>query len=197
MRKVHVITHKEAVEEAKLTNCDTVILDVFLATSTIVFLLNKGYEHIYAVENREKALQTAAGIVSPYILLGEENGEAIEGFGYPDPTHIVEARSPQTAIICSTNGTKAINKAKAARRLLMGSLINGHAVADYLHKLEGEATILIICSGNNGRMSMEDFIGAGQIVHHLSGKGDYSLSDASIVATCSTDNTLPVKETFP
>ncbi|SDM40243.1 2-phosphosulfolactate phosphatase [Psychrobacillus sp. OK028] len=182
MRKVHVITQKEAVDVQKIEGCTVVVLDVFLATSTITFLIDKNYCPVYAVENSVSGLLLSKEIDEPYILLGESKGDAIEGFQYPDPSLVVHSETKKSAIICSTNGTRAIKKAENAKKLIISSLINGHKVADFLHEQEDDSSIVIICSGNDNRFSMEDFIGAGHVIYHLMNKGDYLLSDSSKLA---------------
>ncbi len=182
MRKIHVITQKESVNENQLNDCIAVVIDVFLATSTIAFLLNKNYHPIYAVMDQDSALAVAAIQKGPYLLLGETKGKSIQGFEYPDPSRIVPCQNQQAAIICSTNGTKAIQKAKNAKRLYISSLVNGHAIAEKLHAQTDDSSILLICSGNDNRFSLEDFVGAGQIIDYLMSKGDYVLSDSSKLA---------------
>ena len=182
MRKVHVITQKEMVDPNKLIDCTAVVIDVFLATSTIAFLMKNNYEPIYAMEDVESAKVFAAHQTETYILLGEVKGESVEGFLYPDPTLIELSQQRKSAIICSTNGTRAIEKSKGAKALYVSSIVNGHLIAQHLHEQDDGSSIVLICSGNDNRFSMEDFVGAGQIVEHLMEKGNYLLSDASKVA---------------
>lgn len=182
MRKVHVITQKEAVAEEKLTACTAIVIDVFLATSTIAFLLENNFEPIYAVEDSECAIELSKKQSEPHILLGEKKGESLPGFGYPDPGLIRQSDEKKGAIICSTNGTIAIEKASKSKTLFISSLVNGHLIAEQIHLQQDNSSIVLICSGNDNRFSMEDFIGAGQIVEHLMIKGDYDLSDSSKLA---------------
>lgn len=182
MRRIHVVTQKEAINEEKLKGCTAVVMDVFLATSTIIFLLQKNYQPVYAVTDSQSALELKGKLEGPTLLLGEEKGEPISGFHYPDPTQIEGAVEAKNAIICSTNGTKAITKAKKAKSIFISSLLNGHLVAEKIHEQRKDSSIVLICSGNNNRFSIEDFVGAGQIVHHLMNKGDYALSDSAKLA---------------
>ena len=182
MRKVHVITQKEMVDPIQLKDCTAVVIDVFLATSTIAFLINHNYEPVYAMEDVESARNFALRQTGSYLLLGEAKGEAIDGFLYPDPTLLQSTERQMPAIICSTNGTRAIESSKTARALYISSLVNGHIVAKHLHEQDNDSSIVLICSGNDNRFSMEDFVGAGQIIEHLMEKGNYSLSDSSKVA---------------
>jgi len=190
MRRIHVITQKEAVKEEKLIGCSAVVIDVFLATSTIAFLLEHNYGPIYAVKDSESALSLAAEQKGDYLLLGETKGELIEGFQYPDPCMIEPCSTHEAAIICSTNGTRAIEKAAKAKTLFISSLVNGHVIADQLHTQQDDSSIVLICSGNDDRFSMEDFVGAGQIIEHLTAKGDYVLSDAAKLAKSSYQASL-------
>lgn len=182
MRKIQVITQKEMVDQSRLKDCTAVVIDVFLATSTIAFLLENNYEPIYAMEDVESAHTLAANQTASYLLLGEAKGEAVKGFLYPDPTLLEYSEDRKSAIICSTNGTRAIEKAKGAKTLYISSILNGHLVAESIHEQDDGSSILLICSGNDNRFSLEDFVGAGQIVDQLMRKGNYVLSDASKVA---------------
>lgn len=182
MRRIHVITQKEIVDPIRLRDCTAVVIDVFLATSTIAFLIKHNYEPIYAMEDVDSARVFATQQKGLYLLLGEEKGETVEGFLYPDPTLLQSSQKKIPAIICSTNGTRAIEKAKEAKSLYISSLVNGHLIADRLHKQEDGSSIVLISSGNDNRFSTEDFVGAGQIIDHLMRKGDYILSDSSKVA---------------
>lgn len=190
MRRIHVITQKEAVKEEKLIGCSAVVIDVFLATSTIAFLLEHNYGPVYAVKDSAAALSLAAEQKGSYILLGETKGESIEGFRYPDPCLIEPCSSQEAAIICSTNGTRAIEKAAKAKALFISSLVNGHVIAEQLHNQKDESSIVLICSGNDDRFSMEDFVGAGQVVRHLTARGDYQLSDAAKLAKAAYESSL-------
>jgi 2-phosphosulfolactate phosphatase len=182
MRKIYVITQKELVDSDMIGNCTAVVIDVLLATSTITFLLEKGYEPVYAVKDALSALDIVKKQKSPYLLMGEWQGESIENFHYPDPTLIETTKIKRPAIICSTNGTIGIEKAKQAKRLYVSSLINGHCVAEQIRKQDDGSSIILICSGNAGRFSMEDFIGSGQIIDHLMRNNVFELSDAARLA---------------
>ncbi|MDQ0970570.1 2-phosphosulfolactate phosphatase [Neobacillus niacini] len=182
MRKIHVITQKELVDSEMIRNCTAVVIDVLLATSTITYLLEKGYEPVYAVKDALSALDIVKKQNSPYLLMGEWQGESIENFNYPDPMLIETTKIKQPAIICSTNGTIAIEKAKQAKALYASSLINGHTVAEHIRQQDDGSSIVLICSGNAGRLSMEDFIGSGQIIDHLTRNNVFELSDAARLA---------------
>lgn len=182
MRKIHVITQKELVDSEQIQDCTAVVIDVFLATSTIVFLLKNNIEPIYTTANIESARNLALKLNSPFIMLGESKGETVEGFMYPDPTLVSHSEQQKAAILCSTNGTIAIDNAKGAKKLYVSSLVNGHLVAKKLHEQGDDSSIVLVCSGNDKRFSMEDFIGAGHVIENIITLGDYFLSDAAKIA---------------
>jgi 2-phosphosulfolactate phosphatase len=182
MRKINVITQKELVDSDLIRKCTAVVIDVFLATSTIANLIENNYNPVYAVEDMGKALSLGAQLNKPYLLLGEWNGKKLNGFQYPDPSCIRKPEKNEAVIICSTNGTIAIEKSKGATRVYTSSLVNGQKVAEHIHSQNDKSSIILICSGNAGRFSMEDFVGAGQLVDHLVQKGEYSLSDSARMA---------------
>lgn len=183
MRKINVVTQKELVDSSLLGTCTAVVVDVYLATSTITYLLENNWSPVYAVKNTETALEIENRKKTPILLMGERNGKQIERFQYPDPTLICKADSEaKPAVICSTNGTVAIERSKMAKTLYASSLLNGHRVAEQIVLHDDGSSVVLICSGNAGRFSMEDFIGSGHIVNHLIKMGEFKLSDSAAVA---------------
>jgi 2-phosphosulfolactate phosphatase len=65
----------------------------------------------------------------------------------------------------TTNGTRAILCAKDAAQLFVGALVNASAVAAVLADVGLEVTLL--CAGTNGRVAIEDVIGAGAVLSAL------------------------------
>ncbi|MCM3491613.1 2-phosphosulfolactate phosphatase [Alkalihalophilus marmarensis] len=182
MRKIHVITQKELVDSHLIRGCTAVVIDVFLATSSITALIESQYSEVFAVKNASKALEQANMLQTPCLLMGEANGKSIDQFIYPDPTLIEHPVGKQSAVICSTNGTVAIQKAQFAKRLYASSLVNGDRVSEDIVLKEDDSSVVIICSGNAGRFSIEDFVGAGQLIDHLLTQGAFTLSDAATSA---------------
>lgn len=182
MRKINVITQKELVDSPLLKNCTAVVIDVFLATSTIACLLENRFNPVYAVKDDIAASEIGKHQHRPFLLMGELYGDKIENFDYPDPTVIKKDFTQKGAIICSTNGTIAVEKAKEAKLLYASSLLNGHRVAEQISQQCDNSSIIIICAGNAGRFSLEDFVGAGHIIDYLIKYGDYSLSDSAKLA---------------
>src|SRR5699024_9678581 len=170
------------IREDELVDSTAIVIDVFLATSTIGFLLEKNYEPIYVTKSIGDAEDLANTFIKRPFMLGELYANPVAGFTYPDSSLIKQAQGQEVAIISSTNGTVAIEAAKSAGNLYLSSLINGHILAKELENNNDESPIIIICSGNAGGFSLEDFVGAGQIIHYLIQENNYDLSESAILA---------------
>ncbi|WML60255.1 2-phosphosulfolactate phosphatase [Neobacillus sp. PS2-9] len=185
MTKVHLLMKKEEIKEEKLAegNKIAVVLDVLLATTTIVSALKEGAKEVIPVLNSNEALELAKRYKQgEYVLAGELNANPIEGFVYPSPTLIGEAIAGRTLILSTTNGTVALRKSLYADKIYIASIMNNPAVANALQKCNDNQTILVICSGNSGEISLEDFYGAGHFIDCLLKNGKFDLTDAAKAA---------------
>ena len=113
---------------------------------------------------------------------GEEGGFLVDGFDFgPRPEEFrPELVRNKNIVFLSTNGTRAIVAAGTAERLLLASLRNAHAVAEYLQQVKTKG-ITLLCAGSGGNLSMEDFVCAGLILSRLPVEG-VELNDAALVA---------------
>ena len=79
----------------------------------------------------------------------------------------------------TTNGTKAIIAARGATKILTGALVNARAVAKKIRQSSMDA--ILLCAGTNGKLAMEDLIGAGAVISCLG--EDHELEcDAAVLA---------------
>lgn len=185
MMKINVILKKEDIAPQKISmNHIVVVLDILLATSTIVSLLHGGAKEVYPVVDKMEALSLSEGMSekSP-ILIGEENGQLIDGFLPPNPLSLQEEVEGKSIILLTTNGTVAVRKVSHAKDVFIASLLNGAAVAErILRHYDLDQTINIVCSGSSNQFCMEDFYGAGSLVNELlmlSNKNDIELTDSA------------------
>ena len=107
-----------------------VVIDVFRATTTIVTALARGAERIVPV-SAEKEICRACKNYPDALLAGECMGEKIKGFHFGNSpfefTH--DAVAGRTIIMRTTNGTKAVHKASAAKAVYLGAYVNATADA--------------------------------------------------------------------
>ncbi|MEH7356480.1 2-phosphosulfolactate phosphatase [Neobacillus drentensis] len=185
MTKIHLLMKKEDIQEEKMAEgkkC-AVVLDVLLATTTIVSALKDGAKEVIPVLNSNEAMELAKGYQpGECVLAGELDAKPIDGFVYPSPTLIRDFINGKTLILSTTNGTVALRKSSSAKKVYIASLLNNPAVASALWNIPEDQTILVICSGNSGETSLEDFFGAGHLIDCLLKNGEYELTDAAKTA---------------
>ena len=102
-----------------------------------------------------------------YITSGERNGEKVTGFdkGNSPFEYMGDEVKGQKIAFTTTNGTHAIEKAKEAKQIVIGSFLNLTAVSRYL--LLSEHNILVVCAGWKGKVNLEDTLFAGALVETL------------------------------
>src|SRR5699024_2664905 len=152
--KINVILKKEDIEPLKITHDQTVVvLDILLATSTIVSLLHNGAKKISPVVDEMEALSLIENMdVKSFLLIGEKNGQLIDGFLAPNPLSLHTKVNDRKIVLLTTNGTVAIRKVSHAGEVYIASLLNGAAVAkDIYEKHEYGQTINIVCSGSSNQ----------------------------------------------
>jgi len=100
-------------------------------------------------------------------LGGERNTKKIEGFamGNSPQEYIPQIVNGKSIILYTTNGTKALVKAKFSKNLFAASFSNLNAVANHLFSLNQD--IEILCAGRNNSFSLEDSICAGKLITEI------------------------------
>src|SRR2546423_1354703 len=107
-----------------------VVVDVMRATSTIAQALAAGYHRVLCCREIEEARVLRDELGDEAVLGGERNAGVIEGFELgASPRDYLEPWA-ETAIMTTTNGTRAILTAASSSELVvLGSLLNLDAVA--------------------------------------------------------------------
>jgi len=159
-----------ALRQRDLSQTVCVVFDVLRATTSMVTALTNGAREIIPV--CEIAEAVALRQARPDLLLaGERNGLRIlrAQTGSVDfdlgnsPREFTRDRVGGRAIaMTTTNGTRALQACRGARRVLVGSFLNLGAVADWLAR-ERVADLLVVCSGTLEEASYEDVLGAGAL----------------------------------
>jgi 2-phosphosulfolactate phosphatase len=158
------LTHSNVTDD-DVRGRTVVVIDVLRACSTIATALQNGARAVMPVLDMAQAGKIAANLdPDVYRLGGERNAEKIEGYHLGNSpleysTEVVEQRD---IILNTTNGTKAIARAKTARHLVTACFLNAARVVDFLQGVEGEITI--VCSGRQNRLSLEDTLCAGLLL---------------------------------
>jgi len=166
--KLDVLYSPVQADELFFTGKTTVVIDVLRASSTIITAFSNGAKEIVPVGTVEFAVKVSGGIFGGQTLLGgERNTKKIEGFalGNSPSEYSKEIVNGKSIVFYSTNGSRAIVKAKYSANLFVCSFNNLMALAKHLKKLNEDVTIL--CAGNNNFFSLEDSVCAGMLVSKL------------------------------
>lgn len=168
-------------DELYFTSKTIVVIDVLRASNTIITALNNGTRDIVPVGSIEFAVKVSGGMFGGHTLLGgERNTKRIDGFalGNSPLEYTEEIVSGKSIVFYTTNGSKAIAKAKFSDNLFVCSFSNISALAEHLVRLNLDFEIL--CAGRNNSLSMEDSICAGKLIDRIQeSDGELVLNDSS------------------
>ncbi|MAI32311.1 MAG: hypothetical protein CBE00_05350 [Planctomycetaceae bacterium TMED240] len=180
-----------------------VVVDVLRATSVMTTAFASGVKQIFTCCRVSEAVSLANQIENNDqenqrpLLCGERSCKPISGFDHGNsPSEYTSDRiRGQTLIMTTTNGTKAIEAASAAKRLIAASFLNLPRVVEVLH---GAGTVHLVCSGTDGRVTAEDVLLAGAIIDACTVEYQVVLEDdESRMAQSFWSSCLPVSERSP
>lgn len=179
--KINVLLSPLNVDELYFTGKTTVVIDVLRASTVITHALDNGAREIIPVGTIEFAMKVSGNAFGGQTLLGgERNTKIIEGFhlGNSPSDYTSETVEGKSVILFTTNGSKAIVKAKFSENLFILSFNNLSAVAELLSKKGNDVEIL--CAGSNGMFCIEDTVCAGKLIDEmLNNDNGIELTDAA------------------
>lgn len=182
--RVKVLFSPVITDELYFTGKTVVVIDVLRASTTIITALQNGAKEIVPVATVEFAVKVSGGMFGGQTLLGgERNTIKIEGFalGNSPLEYIPDLVSGKTIVFYTTNGSKAIVKAKFAENLFICSYTNLSAVRDHIIQLGKDFEIL--CAGRSNGFSLEDFVCAGRLITEImETKEDLEITDTGRAA---------------
>ena len=182
--KINVLFTHNIVDEFYFSEKTTVIIDVLRATTVINTALYNGAKEIIPVSSVDFAVKVSGSVFGGVTLLcGERNTKKIEGFdlGNSPFEYSPEVVNNKSIVLFTTNGSKAIVKAKYSENVVTCCFNNLDATKNYL--LDSNKDIEVVCSGNNGHFSLEDLVCAGKLVTGIAELiDDVVLSDSATVS---------------
>jgi 2-phosphosulfolactate phosphatase len=155
-------------DEIAFRDRSVVVIDVLRASTSIVAALSNGARQIIPATTIEVAAKISGSLFGDaFLRAGERNGRMIEGFalGNSPSEFRPDVVRGKSIVFSSTNGSQALVKGRFARDLVVCGFVNISAVAAFLQEKQRDFTIL--CAGNNGRLSLEDSVCAGMLLHRL------------------------------
>lgn len=167
-------------ENADYSGKTAIIIDVLRASTTIVTALGNGAQSIFPVTTVSDARRLARQNKSA-LLCGERGGLKPSGFDLGNsPLEYSEQKvAGRQLILTTSNGTKAISACRTASLIIIGCFLNLESTVTMA--LTQNRDIMLVCSGNDGRVSIDDLLCAALMIRTaeaLSGP-DIKLSDAA------------------
>ncbi|HEV2358275.1 MAG TPA: 2-phosphosulfolactate phosphatase [bacterium] len=168
-----------------------VVVDVLRATTSILTLLERGCAEVLIARDvatvRRYAERAGAGRVR---TAGEEGGLAPAGFDFGNsPAAFARAEVEGLRIVmATTNGTRALLAVRAAPLVFAACLRNRAAAARAAAgaAVERGLDLTVVCSGREGRFSLDDAYTAGAIadavIADVAGREPCTLTDAVLAA---------------
>lgn len=141
-----------------------VVIDVFRATSAICVAFHYGAEKIIPVAKVEEAMEYKK---QGFLAGAERDAIKLEGFDFGNSpydymgTHV----SGKTIALTTTNGTQAIDAARSAYKVVIGSFLNIDVLCNWLVKQN--RNILLLCSGWKNKFNLEDSLFAGAVTQKI------------------------------
>lgn len=161
-------------------NDTVIVVDVFRASATICAMLENGASAVISVADIEEAKRYKS---LGYLVGAERNARQCDfaDFGNSPFDYTREKMVGKEVVFTTTNGTQAIDAAKNAKHLFVGTFSNIEALLQ--KTVEVAARVVILCAGWNNRANVEDTLFGGRFAEKLSERTEVSLeSDAVKIA---------------
>lgn len=188
--KLSVYAIPDNVADKELKDKTVVIIDLFRATSTMLAALANGCKEIVPSGEIEEVINMSKNYEKDsYLLCGERNTQAIEGFHLSNSPleYTADKVSGKTLLMTTTNGTQAFKRVADAAEVLICSLTNVDAVAEYIADHQND--VIFVCAGTGGKFTTEDVITSGAVIYRLADKvEDMELGDLAVVSKILYEN---------
>jgi 2-phosphosulfolactate phosphatase len=159
-----------AVEGQDLSQVVCVVFDVLRATSSMLTGLANGASRIFPAREISDALDLRrahpgallAGERDGVRILRAQTGSVDFDLGNSPRDFTRERVAGREIIMTTTNGTRALQACRGARRVLAGGFLNLRALAKAVQN-ENAARLLVVCAGTFEEAAYEDTVAAGEL----------------------------------
>lgn len=162
------------------------VVDVLRASTSLVTMFERGLIRAIVAETLRDARNLALRNFS--LLCGERESRPLPGFDFGNsPSEFSESSfRGKSAVLWTTNGTRAIAATASAPFVAAGALVNRKAVAQRIVEEAARRKIdaAVVCAGleRGVAFSLEDTVAAGAIVEAAREAADVDLSDSAWAA---------------
>jgi 2-phosphosulfolactate phosphatase len=163
------------------------VIDVLRAATTVATALAAGARAVIPFESVEETVVRAKAYARGAVkLAGERRMLRVEGFdlGNSPREYTADAVAGRTLLYSTTNGTAALTATHGARRVYFAAFVNAAATAAAVRQaMLPDEPVLIVCSGHERRLALEDVVCAGRLVRGIAeGRADMVRGDGARVA---------------
>jgi 2-phosphosulfolactate phosphatase len=161
-------------------NYVVVLVDILRATTSICTAFSNGVECIIPVGDMEEARNYKG---KGYLVASEQDGKKMDfaDFGNSAFSFTRESVNGKTLVYCTTNGTKAMEIARAAEKIVIGSFINLGALTRWIRNRK--VNVVILCSGWKNKFCLEDTLFAGALASSLLESDEFRSNCDSVMAS--------------
>jgi 2-phosphosulfolactate phosphatase len=173
------------VPEDELRARTAVVIDVLRASTSIITAIAHGARGVIPADTLESATEMVTRLgMDDVLLCAERDMQRVEGcdLGNSPAEYTPDVVGGRLLVLSTTNGTRAINRASAAARVLIGSYVNAASIVE---ELADQEKAVLICAGNSGGFALEDAACAGFILQrlaHITGREMIPVNDGAWVA---------------
>lgn len=145
-------------------NFSVVLVDILRATTSLCTAFQNGVKSIIPVATLEEAKQLKE---QGFLVASEQDGKKLDfaDFGNSAFSFTPENVTGKTIVYCTTNGTRALEVAKTADQILIGSFLNLSALTERI--IQQKKNIVILCSGWKNKFCLEDALFAGALAEKV------------------------------
>ncbi|NJK41686.1 MAG: 2-phosphosulfolactate phosphatase family protein [Acaryochloridaceae cyanobacterium SU_2_1] len=175
--KISVYHTPEEIPNNRLPNC-AVVIDVLRASSTIVAALEAGATAVQVFSDIDQLLEASDSIPEEQRLrAGERGGKKVPSceLGNSPLAFTPEQTAGRQLFLSTTNGTRCSERVSKAGQVVIGSLNNRQAIANYLLS-KNPGNLWLVGSGWEGSYSLEDTVCAGAIIASILANSNKKLS---------------------
>jgi 2-phosphosulfolactate phosphatase len=179
---LHVHLSPALIPAEHLAGAVAVVIDVLRATTTIVHALAAGCAAVLPCAEMDEARSLARTLPGKILLGGEREGLPLPGFdlGNSPGEYTPAVCRDATLVLTTSNGTRALLHASAAKDILAVAFVNLAAVCEHLR--HEARPVHVLCAGDAGQPALEDTLLAGALVQALDAGGQAQLNDGARLA---------------
>lgn len=178
MPRIEVIFSPALYAHRELEDSIVVVIDILRATSAICTAFEYGVKEFIPVATVEEAQEYKS---KGYLVGAERNAIRLDwaDFGNSPYDYMGDHVKDQSIVLTTTNGTQAVEVARNAYKVVIGSFLNISALCNWLEKQDKD--LVLLCSGWKNRFNLEDTLFAGAIVTELTKRKAYDeLTDSAL-----------------